>query len=179
MSFELYAFVDKFPVEIITNWKQKLIDVGLVCEFHPDFQSIDTWSGGILPIKVKFSEKYADRYGLKEFLAEIELYVEDDLSEYEWILQEGSLPEPVKHRLAQSKKMAFFSTSTGRNMVDLHLQCFAAAALVFLCDGVLYNPQSEGARVGNDVFEGAQHEIEAYEPSKSDLQFRYFQSWDM
>lgn len=182
MSFDLYVFVKEFPTGTIEKWGQELLHFGLACEFHPDFQTIEDWPGGVLSIKVTFTEKeYAETYGSQPFLVKFEFDVGNDLSLYDWVFQEDNLKnlsERVRQRLSQARKMAFFSMSAGGSLVDLHIQCFAAATLAFLCNGVLCDPQSEEYRVGDELIEGARREIQAYKPSKTDSQLRYFQSWE-
>lgn len=84
----------------------------------------------------------------------------DALDREEWMLDDA--PALLQPKLAASTHAAYFRTSAGRTSDDLAMQLFGAAALAKATDGVLYDPQEDCYRDGDDALAFARGELERY-----------------
>jgi hypothetical protein len=74
----------------------------------------------------------------------------------------GQAEPSVAAKLRSARFCASFATPAARSQEDLRLQCFAAAALAALGDGILYDPQDDVFYSGAQAHGAAETILSAY-----------------
>lgn len=160
MGFELSVAGRAPTPDLAQRWQTSLAAYGLLCEFHPDF-SFGMWSGGFLPIKLSVvpnSFPLADRYGTDPVVCGFEFSEHANSDSHH-----PTEPPELFERLQDAIRLYEFRTAMGRNVGDLRLQCFGAAALAELTGGVVYDPQQGQYFFGAEAVANAAREADEYE----------------
>jgi hypothetical protein len=138
MSFNLVVEMKIRVNNLREHWQQEINSHGFSVEILPAFDP-DTWQGGFLPIKlVAMPDKYLFR-----------------------------LPKVVQiagFEVDFRTESAVLRTATGRTLADLILQCFGAASLAIITDGVYHDPQTGESFKGPSAIARADWEMKAYVP---------------
>jgi hypothetical protein len=166
MSFSLHVLAQRLPEDFVSRWKESLANYGLHCEFPPGL-SLGEWRGGYLPVKLDVDPNAfpsAGRYGAQSLLAGFELDLSGTASGWEAL----ELPARLSERMRQVEREFFLETHLGRTVADLRLQCFAAATLAIITDGVLYDGQQGVYYFGEEGIEAAAREAGEYENNLSE-----------
>ena len=169
MSFDLTVYAPAWPDDPARVWQESLARHGLVVEVLPGF-SPGRWRGGFLPFKLLVtpgSFAAAGRYGQEAVRAgfEIDFQVESP-ADLEAMASRASPMVAAVYR--KSRQSAYLSTSMGRTVADLRLQCFAAATLAVASGGVVSDGQQGEAFVGDAAIQNAAREADAYEANAED-----------
>jgi hypothetical protein len=181
VSFGLNVYAPEWPGELAKVWQDALSRHGLVVEVFPGFTVAD-WKGGFLPFKVIVkpnSFPAAQRYGGDPVLAgfEVDFQLEDpaDLEEFA-----AEAPAEVAAVYRKSRVSAYFSTSMGRTVADLRLQCFAAATLAVASGGLVSDGQQGKDFLGDAAMQNAAREANAFDEhpvAESDWDLVPFPGW--
>jgi len=155
MSVDLFVKFTSLPSDVKSKWESALSTLGFEVEFHPDFDSV-TWLGGLLPARMlAVDPALQTNYGKLPIIAGFELYL--------------------------SKDSAHLTTSMGRTMADLRLQCLAAATLASITDGKYEDPQEGKSYSGDKALKIALKHIRNYESGANQTGARWyelFESWN-
>ena len=131
------------------------------------------WRGGFLPVKVQVhrnsfpsSNKYDERPLIAGFELEIGGY-------------KKSTFEVDERNHIEVCKSFFFRTAMRRSVIDLRLQCFAAATLANIMKGVVVDDQLCESFIGQDALKNAERESREYEDfyEKNFSELPLFQGW--
>jgi hypothetical protein len=138
VAFELVVEMKTSRKNLRRRWQEEINSHGFTVEIFPGFDPL-TWQGGFLPIKVvEMPDKYL--FGLPRVV---------QVSGFEVSFGRGS---------------AHFRSAMGRTLAELTLQCYGAACLAVVTDGVYYDPQTGESFEGLSAIRRADWEIMAYEP---------------
>ena len=137
MAFELVVEMKTRVTDLRQDWQQEINSHGFCVEILPSFNP-DTWQGGFLPIKlVSMPDRYL--FGLPKIA---------QISGFEVSFQPES---------------AHFRSAMGRSLAELVLQCYGAASLAVITNGVYLDPQTGESFEGVSAISRADWEIMAYE----------------
>jgi hypothetical protein len=153
MGFDLIVMANRVPQDLPRAWEGALAQAGYGCTFDPSFKGV-TWPGGFLPITIREIRSglfpAAHKYGPLPFWCGFELDVRP--------------AEPPQEKAGSGEHYYFsLSTSMGRTVADLRLQCFAAATLAAITSGVVEDPQQDAAFEGEEALANAAREANEYE----------------
>ncbi|UXI68105.1 hypothetical protein [Tahibacter amnicola] len=152
MSFDLFVLVDRFDQQVQSAWVERLREVGVSCTLPPGF-ALDAVDESTPPatcvigpplVAAAWSAQPAS------FAVEMSPVDADDVSR----MRKGSDAD-LDRKLTSARIEFFFTTGAGRDDVSLLLQCYGAAALADVTQGVLLDPQEAGAVHGKAVYEVA------------------------
>jgi hypothetical protein len=145
MAFELVVEMKTRVKDLRQRWQEEINSHGFTVEILPSFDPV-TWQGGFLPIKlVAMPDKYL--FGLPKVV---------QISGFE---------------ISLGPESAHFRSAMGRTLAELILQCYGAASLAVITNGVYHDPQAGESFEGVSAIKRADWEIMAYEPY-IDLQAR-------
>jgi hypothetical protein len=138
MSFDLVVEM-KFSVNNLRQrWQDEINSHGFTVEIFPEFDPA-SWQGGHLPIKlIAMPDKYL--FGLPKMI---------QISGFEVDFE---------------TKSAHFRSAMGRPLAELILQCYGAACLAVITNGVYHDPQTAESFEGDSALQRADREIMAYQP---------------
>jgi hypothetical protein len=184
MSFDLFVFVAQLPTELAHRWEQLLPEFGLRCTFYPGYHP-STWHDVFAPVRVEvLTEAFpcAAAYGSQPLLTEIAL---DDMDvsagEYADIKLSAlkEVPPSLRPALERATRCIHLHSSAGRTLIRFRLQCFAAATLSVMTQGVLLDPQRGGYLNGQDAIRHARQLADAYEQraDPEDWNLTVFTDW--
>lgn len=179
MSFDLEVYVPTIPQNLNALWVEALAKAGLHCELPPWFDAA-AWADNFLAIKVEVDPAKVPtvaQHGVGPWVAGIEL----DISDYDPVREPVSwAPPEFQERLRRMRRRFAFCTHMGRSALDLRLQCFAAATLAVLADGVVVDPQSGQCLAGKDALTNAAREVAEFEDGAEPevWQLTPFPGWD-
>ncbi|MBS0201906.1 MAG: hypothetical protein JSS49_03340 [Planctomycetes bacterium] len=138
MAFELVTEMKTRLTELRLRWQDEINSHGFVVEILPLFDR-DTWRGGFLPFKLMaLPEKYL--FGLTNSV---------QISGFE---------------VSFASDSAHFRSASGRPIAELILQCYGAASLAVICNGLYHDLQSGHSFEGAAAIKQAHSEIMAYQP---------------
>ncbi len=138
MAFELVVEMKTSVKNLRQSWQEEINSHGFSVEILPSFDP-ETWRGGFLPLKLtSMPNKYL--FGLPEVI---------QISGFEFSLGAES---------------AHFRSAMGRPLAELILQCYGAASLAVITNGVYHDPQTGESFNGTSAINRANWEIMAYEP---------------
>jgi hypothetical protein len=138
MSFELVVEMKSAVKDIRQRWQDEINSHGFSVEILPTFEPAN-WPGGYLPLKlIAMPDKYL--FGLPRVI---------QVSGFE---------------LDFGPESAHFRTATGRTIAELILQCFGAACLAIVTNGVYHDLQTGESFEGTTAIQRADWEIMAYQP---------------
>ena len=175
MSFGLSVYAPEWPGDLARVWQESLSRHGLVVEVFPGFSAAQ-WKGGFLPFRLVVtagSFPAAERYGSEAVLAGFEVdFRSENSADLEEVAAEASPEAAAVYR--KSRCSAYFSSSMGRTVADLRLQCFAAATLALASDGLVSDGQQGKDFLGDAAIQNAAREADAF-----DQQPINEQDWDL
>lgn len=138
MAFELVVEMKSSVRELRQRWEQEINSHGFLVEILPSFER-ETWQGGFLPIKLAaLRDKY--QFGFPKVV---------QISGCE---------------VSFGRESAHFRTAMGRPLAELILQCYGAASLAVITNGVYHDLQTSESFEGASAIHRADLEIMAYEP---------------
>jgi hypothetical protein len=138
MSFDLIVERKSGVMNLCERWQDEINSHGFSVEILPSFDPA-TWQGGFLPIKlIVIPDKYL--FGLPK---------EIQISGFEVYFGSQS---------------AHFRTASGRTIAELILQCYGAACLAVITNGVYHDPQTGESFEGEPTIQRADWEVIAYQP---------------
>jgi hypothetical protein len=138
MAFDLIVEIKISVKNLRQRWQDEINSHGFSIEILPSFEP-DNWQGGFLPIKlVAMPDKYL--FGLPKVI---------QISGFE---------------VSFGSESAHFRSAMGRPLAELILQCYGAASLAVITNGVYHDPQTGESLVCASAIERADCEIMAYEP---------------
>src|SRR5262245_968512 len=138
MSFELAVQMKSGVKNLRQRWQGEINSHGFSVEILPSFDPA-TWQGGFLPIKlVAMPDKYL--FGLPKLV---------QISGFEVSFE----PESTH-----------FRTAMGRTLAGLILQCYGAASLAIITDGIYHDPPTGESFEGASAIQRADWEVMAYQP---------------
>lgn len=157
MSLDMYVYVENVDDSIIPLWIEKLNQLGMTCEIHPDFSFDD--QSGFLPFKIKLHDSKHQEMLNTEFRTGFELYIDD--FNLEDVIEEikpkqnflGKVlnrksskvyfasPE-IDEKLEKYKKMLYFRWGSS-DTFELRMALLGSATLTMLTNGVCYDPQGD------------------------------------
>lgn len=138
MAFEIVVETRTSVKNLRLRWQEEINAHGFSIEILPSFNR-ESWQDRFLPIKLlSMPAKY--RFGLPDVV---------QISGFEV----GFGPES-----------AHFRSASGRPLAELVLQCYGAASLAVITDGVYHDPQTGESFEGAAAINRADWEILAYEP---------------
>ena len=138
MSFELIVEMKSGVKNLRERWQDEINSHGFGVEILPRFDPA-SWQGGFLPIKLTaMPEKYL--FGLPKMT---------QLSGFE---------------IRFGPQSAHLRTAMGRTLAELILQCYGAACLAVITNGVYHDPQTGESFEGVSAIQRADWEIMAYQP---------------
>jgi len=137
MSFELVVEINSEVKNLRKRWQDEINSHGFSIEIDPTFKEAE-WEG-FLPIKVtSLPDKYL--FGLPNVV---------QISGFEVDLTPDA---------------AMIRTAMGRTLAELILQCYGAATLAVITDGLYHDPQTGESFEGAAAIERADWEIRQYVP---------------
>jgi hypothetical protein len=138
MAFELVVDMKTSVKNLRQRWQEEINSHGFSVEILPSFDPA-TWQGGYLPIKlVSMPDKYL--FGLPKVV---------QISGFE---------------VSLGPESAHFRSAMGRPLAELILQCYGAASLAAVSNGVYHDPQTGESFEGASAINRADWEIMAYVP---------------
>jgi hypothetical protein len=138
MAFELSVLMRARVDDLRSRWQDEINAQGFHVEIMPSFRH-EKWAGGFLPIKI-VSMPQAYLFGLQNVT---------QLSGFEVDFQPQS---------------AHFRSGMGRTVAELVMQCYGAATLAVITNGVYHDPQTGDSFEGAAALERAHLEILDYAP---------------
>jgi hypothetical protein len=153
MAFELVVEMKTIAKNLRQRWQEEIDSHGFCVEILPSV-NLATWRGGLLPIKlVSMPDKYL--FGLPKVV---------QISGFE---------------VSFGPNSAHFRTAMGRTLAELILQCYGAATLAVITNGIYHDPQTGESFEGAAAICRADWEIMAYEPYIDDHSRvqREFRGW--
>ena len=151
MGFELGVEMKSGVKDLRQRWQDEINSHGFSVELHPSFD-VASWRGGFLPIKLT---EMPDRYlfGLPRVIQasgfEIKFYPHS----------------------------AFLRTAAGRTIAELVLQCYGAACLAVITNGVYHDMQTGESFTGQSAIQRADWEIMAYQLDQDARTQHAFNQW--
>ena len=138
MAFELVVEMKTSVKNLRQRWQDGINSHGFSVEIMPSFDP-DTWQGGFLPVKlIALPDKYL--FGLPKVV---------QISGFE---------------VSFGPESAHFRSAMGRPLAELILQCYGAASLAVISNGVYHDPQTGESFEGASAINRADWEIMAYVP---------------
>jgi len=138
MAFELVVEMKTSVKSLRPRWQEEINSHGFSVEILPSFDP-DTWQGGFLPFKlVAIPDKY---------LFELSKMVQ--ISGFE---------------VSFASESAHFRSAMGRPLAELILQCYGAACLAVITNGIYHDLQTGESFEGELAITRADWEIMAYQP---------------
>ncbi len=138
MSFDLVVEMKSSVNNLRQRWQDEINSQGFTVEIFPEFDP-GNWQGGHLPIKlIAMPDKYL--FGLAKVI---------QISGFEVDFE---------------AKSAHFRSAMGRPLAELILQCYGAASLAVITNGVYYDLQTGESFEGAAALQRADWEILAYQP---------------
>jgi hypothetical protein len=138
MSFELIVEIKSGVTNLRQRWQDEINSHGFSVEILPSFDPA-TWQGGFLPMKLT---TIPDKYLL-------------------------GLPKVIQiagFEVDLSPESAHFRTVAGRTIAELTLQCYGAACLAVITNGIYHDPQTGESFEGESAIQRADWEVLAYQP---------------
>ncbi len=164
MSFDLFVLFKEINSNTQAIWVEKLKEVGIDAQFPSDNIFALTGVGGVnircksMPSLAKDVIKDQD-YQLNLCISFIEPEVMDDYLE--------CADDDLKTELSKMKSELLLSSNSGRTSNDLILQCYLAATLADVTDGLLFDPQEFGLVDSKAVYEVAKYHKKNISPKQS------------
>jgi hypothetical protein len=181
VSFGLSVYAPEWPPDLGRVWQEALSRHGLVVEVLPGF-SVPKWKGGFLPFRLVVrpgSFPAAERYGRDALLAGFEVgFQPEEAADLEDFAAEASPEAAAVYRNARCS--AYLSTSMGRTVADLRVQCFAAATLALACGGLVSDGQQGMDFMGDGAIQNAVREADDFDErpiSERDWDLVPFPGW--
>lgn len=138
MAFELVVEMKTGVKNLRQRWEEAINLHGFSVEILPSFDPV-MWQGGFLPIKlIAMPDRY--QFGLPKVV---------QISGFE---------------VSFGTESAHLRSAMGRPLAELILQCYGAASLAVITDGVYHDLQTGESFEGVSAIERADWEIMAYEP---------------
>jgi hypothetical protein len=138
VAFELVVEMKMSVKHLRQRWQEEINSHGFTVEILPAFDPVE-WQGGFLPIKlVAMPDKYL--FGLPQIV---------QISGFE---------------VSFGRESAHFRSAMGRTLAELILQCYGAASLAVITNGVYHDPQAGESFEGVSAIKRAEWEIMAYVP---------------
>ncbi|MEZ5335223.1 MAG: hypothetical protein R2741_08300 [Methanolobus sp.] len=193
MSLEMYLYLEDANDSFIPLWIEKLNQLNMECEIHPDF-SFDNASG-FLPFKIKLNDSQHHNLLNQEFRTGFELDVDDfNLdNELEAIKPKQNFLEKILNRKSSSvyfanqeideklkrcKKVLYFRWGSS-DTFELRMALLGSATLSVLTNGVCYDPQGDIWHSNSRIIEESLNDVQEYEsalqPDK--LILHKFEEW--
>jgi len=160
MSYEKQVYAKRVVPNLLALWKQEVLRLGVVLEFHPSFDP-SSWGGGYLPCKLSVATldpDLAQQYGPEPVCAGFEFYSLLDRDETAEVVgayldemkREGN-PLPWKLRRFLKRSAGMFSFVHGGftwNAAEFRACWYAAAALARATEGIVFDEWSNGTNRG-------------------------------
>jgi hypothetical protein len=149
MSFDLFVLVERFDNQSQSARVERLGQVGVSCVFPPGFR-LDRIDEETPPIVCTLGPPLVAARSSPESVG---FAVESADADAEDVagMKTGTDAE-LARKLKAAKFEFHFSSGAGRDDVSLIVQCYGAAALADVANGVLVDPQEAGAVHGDAVY---------------------------
>ena len=164
MRYALTVNVAEWPLDFASLWREALRPHGMVVELAAGFCP-DAHAGGpltfrlaIMPGAFPGAERLGDRPWLAGFDASFERL---DPVDHDRLTAE--CPARVRGVYRRSPCEAHFMTDHRHTAADIRLQCFAAAALAAVGEGVMYDGRSGDHVLGAEAFRHAALQTDRHE----------------
>jgi hypothetical protein len=151
MSFDLFVLVERFDSQVQIAWVERLRQAGVSCTLPPGFVLDEIDEDTPLATCVIGPPLIA----APSAPASAGLYVETMDADPDEIAEMENDDAELTRKLKAAKIEFHFSSGAGREDVSLLFQCYGAAALADVTNGVLVDPQEAGAVHGKAVYEVA------------------------
>jgi hypothetical protein len=150
MSFDLFVLVEQFDASVQQRWIQKLRQLGIACEFPSGFvldrdADGDTLARCVIGPPLVPVAWPASEIGISAAAGDA------DPGELARMVERSDDPQ-LRAKLQRATIEFHFSSAAGREDDALLVQCYGAAALADVGDGVLVDPQEAGAVHGAQVY---------------------------
>lgn len=151
MSFDLFVLAEKFDAGTQSAWVERLRQHGVSCTLPPGFVldhlGADNMAKCALVPPLVAAPLPAEDVGLAVGVVKAD---PEDIAE----LRGAATPE-LARRLEKVTLKFHFESGAGRSDASLLLQCYGAAALADVTDGVLIDPQEGSTVHGPAVYDVA------------------------
>lgn len=167
MSFDLLVLFKEVNSSTQAAWVKKLKIIGINAEFPSDYIIGSTDIGEVnircklMPPLVKKATEFQD-YHFNLSQSSIEQEVMDDYLEC-------ADNDDLKTELSKMKSELQLSSNSGRADNGLVLQCYLAATLTEVTEGILFDPQEFGLVKEEGAYEVAKYHSKNVSPKQSDV----------
>lgn len=191
MSMDINVFLNELNDSIIPIWLEKMQELGMSCQIHPEF-SFSTHSG-FLPFKINIHDhSHPDLMG-KDYYAGFEFYYDDfDVNKHLkqpkqlWLDKFLRKPAPVAcfanaeidQQLKKFSKSTLFNWGAS-DTFDLRMALLASATLTEIAKGVCWHAFSDAWPSSETIVSQSLKEVSEYEKSLTPEQFKVheFRGW--
>ena len=194
MSLDLNVYVEKIDDQIIPLWMDKMNELDMECEIHPDFSFND--HSGFLPFKIKLSNPKNSELKGQELISGFEFYKEkfDYSKELEQIQPKRTIIQSVFRqkvntrnlvnpeidtRLSNCKWILIFNWGSN-NSLELRMSSLSSAIIAKLSNGVCSYPADDIWYDNKTIVEDAFKETLVYENSLKSKEWKVhkFNGWN-
>lgn len=193
MSLDIDLYVENIDDSLIPLWIDKLNQLGMKCEIHPDF-SFDNHFG-FLPFKIELFDSQQQDLRNDEFMTGFELCIDDFNLDHEIegnkakqnllynvLSRESSKvnyvnPE-IDEKLKKCKKRLTFMWGSA-DIFELRMALLSCATLAVLTNGVCYSSADDIWFDNSTIVEDSLKEVLEYENSfkPNELKLYKFERW--
>ena len=194
MSLDFNVYVPQIDDTIIPKWIERMNQMGMKCEVHPEFSFKD--HSGFLPFRVKIENPKNLDLANKEFVTGFEFHLEEFSLEsaleslkpkktfFQKILKNVQeervvfISEEIDTRLKDCKKVMIFKWGS-TDTFELRMASLSSAILSELTEGVCCYPADDIWYNNAKIVDDAYKEVIAYESSISDKDWKVhlFEGW--
>jgi hypothetical protein len=193
MSLDMNVFVESVDDSIIEKWMEKINQLGMSCEVHPEFSFND--QSGFLPFKINLSDSKHSELNSRDFYTGFEFYLEDfDLgSELEKLKPKKSIikslfrkeeeqvyfaNEHIDKKLANCKKVMHFVWGTA-DTFELRMALLSSAIISEILNGVCCYAEDGVWYENENLVKNSLNDVKEYEESISlnEFEIHEFKGW--
>ncbi len=193
MSLDINLYVEKIDDSLIPLWIEKMNQLEMKCEIHPEFSFKN--HSGFLPFKIKLYDSQHQELVKDDFMTGFEFYIDDFNFEHEIEKRKpkkGLLdklfrkktpklyyagPE-IDDKLKECKKMLSFVWGTA-DTFELRMALLSSAVLTVITNGVCCYPVDDIWYDNNTIVKNFLNDVMEYENSlkSKELKLHKFDKW--
>ncbi|WP_445370112.1 hypothetical protein ACH518_00440 (plasmid) [Methylomonas sp. HW2-6] len=191
MSMDINVFLNELDDLIVPIWLQKMQELGMSCQIHPEFSF--SKHSGFLPFKINIQDHSHPELIGKDYYAGFEFYYDDfDVNKHikqpkqSWLDKLLKKPVPVAYfanaeidqHLKKCTKSTLFNFGSS-DTFDLRMALLASATITEVTKGICWQAFSDTWPSSDTIVSQALKEVCEYENSLTPEEFRVheFKGW--
>ncbi len=194
MSLDLNVYVKQIDDSIIPKWIDRMNQLDMECEIHPDFSFND--HSGFLPFKIRLKNPKNEELKDKEFISGFEFYKDEfDLQKeleslqpkksfFQKLMNKSNVKvefanSEIDSKLTDCKLVLTFNWGS-HNSLELRMSSLSSAIISELTNGICCYPADDIWYDNETIVEDAHKELLEYESSLKPTEWRMheFEGWN-